>query len=59
MFDFLQIVCIFAPVFNKEIIGHKNSRQAKFAFSHKPNSRFAKELECKYTAFSPIILQKC
>ena len=50
---------IFAPVIKKEIIGHKNSRQAKFAFSNKPNKPICRVMDYKYTAFSPILIQKC
>ena len=32
-----NLVYIFAPEIKQVRIGHKNSRQAKFAFSDKPN----------------------
>lgn len=50
---------IFAPKLIKLVIGHKNSRQVKFTFSAKAEratlQHFGECMECKYTAFSPII----
>ena len=54
---------IFAPKLIKLGIGHKNSRQVKFTFSAKAEratlQHFGECMDCKYTAFFPIIIQKC
>ena len=53
---------IFAPEINKDTIGHKNSRQVKFTFSAKAEratlQHFGECMDCKYTAFFPIMIQK-
>lgn len=50
---------IFAPKLIKLGIGHKNSRQVMFTFSHKAEratlQHFGECMDCKYTAFRPII----
>ena len=50
---------IFAPKLIKLVIGHKNRRQTRDVFSAKAEratlQHFGECMDCKYTAFFPII----